>query len=819
MPLNLASPGIIVREVDITTGRVDPTSNSVAAIVAPFEKGPVESAVTVSNEQELLVNFGQPSQVTSHYENWFVASSYLAYGGNLQVLRSDGVNLTNAKVGTASSVKIKSYEDYVNKGYDETPVTGITFAAKNPGSWGNSLRVAVIDARADQVLSGISTSAVTNTTFIGITTASNGDLGITTSFIIGITTSGIGIGNTLKEISSIIGAGTTVIGITTNATYSGGGAGGLVQLSQPTLNAIALDNVEISFGYNTTTTTSAALAIGYGVTQAVTGRINPGAGTTSTLTGYLRGIITGVGTGTVDVKIISHVSAGGTETNVDYQPEGVWKLIPSGSVAIHTNGQSSSYGNVAYTASPDWYDLQTIPLLSSSLSWNAVANRPSTSNFAASRGSRFDELHVVILDADGKITGNEGTILEKHLSLSKAKNAIFSAGSPSYWNKYISEGSSYIFAGSEPTGVVTTGFSASSSFTLSSTGNWNTITTDNLNYKCIGSYNNILTGGKNYDGNSDLTLTTSLASSLTDLSSGYDLLTNTEEYDVDFILMGSSSYGKEISQALASKIIAVAEERKDAIAFISPHKEGLLQQSGTSSFVPIGSSSITDNIIGFFSPIPSSSYAVFDSGYKYMYDRFSGTFRYIPLNGDIAGMCARTDASGTPWVSPAGTSRGSVLNAVKLAYNPSKIQRDRLYSNRINPVIMSPGSGIILFGDKTGLAKASAFDRINVRRLFVYIENAVSVAARNQLFEFNDSITRSSFVNTVEPFLRDLQSKRAISDFRVLCDESNNTASIIDSNELIADIYIKPSRSINFIGLTFVATRSGVSFDEIVGTV
>lgn len=807
MPLNLASPGIIVREVDITTGRVDPTSNSVAAIVAPFEKGPVESAVTVINEQELLANFGQPRGVTSHYENWFVASSYLAYGGNLQVIRSDSINLTNAKVGTATSIKIKSYEDYVNKGYDETPISNVVFAARNPGSWGNSLKVAVIDAKADQVLSGISTSAVTNTAFVGVVTAYNGDLGISTSFISGITTTNISVGQTLKVVTGIIGSGTTVTSIGL----------GTVFISPASLNTIALDNVELSFGSYTTTTTSAALQVGYGVTQSVSGIINPGAGSTSVLDGHIKGIITGISADKIDVKIISHVSAAGTETKVDYQPEGVWKFSSTGSVAIHTSGQSTSYGTAAYSSSPDWYDLQTIPLLNSSLSWNSVANRPSTSNFAAARGSRFDEMHVVIIDADGKITGNEGTILEKHLSLSKAKNAIYSAGSPSYWNKYISEGSSFIFAGSQPTGVVTTGFSTPSTFTLSTNGSWNTNTADNLNYHCIGSYTNTLTNGRNYDAGTSIDDTTSLSSSLNDLSSGYDLLTNTEEYDVDFILMGSASYGKEISQALASKIIAVAEERKDAIAFISPYKEGLLQQSGTSSFTPIDGSTITDNIIGFYSPIPSSSYAVFDSGYKYMYDRFSGTFRYIPLNGDIAGMCARTDASGTPWVSPAGTSRGSVLNAVKLAYNPSKLQRDRLYSNRINPVIMSPGSGIILFGDKTGLAKSSSFDRINVRRLFVYIENAVSLAARNQLFEFNDSITRSTFVNTVEPFLRDLQSKRAIFDFRVICDESNNTASIIDSNEFVADIYIKPSRSINFIGLTFVATRTGVSFDEIIG--
>jgi phage tail sheath protein FI len=228
---------------------------------------------------------------------------------------------------------------------------------------------------------------------------------------------------------------------------------------------------------------------------------------------------------------------------------------------------------------------------------------------------------------------------------------------------------------------------------------------------------------------------------------------------------------------------------------------------------------ITDNVTSFYAPITSSSYAVFDSGYKYMFDRFSNTFRYVPLNGDIAGSCARTDSTLFPWFSPAGTNRGAILNAVKLAYNPNKTQRDRLYTNRINPVIFSPGAGIVLFGDKTGLAKSSAFDRINVRRLFIYLADAISAAAKDQLFEFNDEITRTNFVNIVEPFLRDVQAKRGIFDFVVICDETNNTAAVIDNNEFVADIYIKPTRSINFIGLTFVATRTGVSFEEVIGNV
>jgi phage tail sheath protein FI len=278
--------------------------------------------------------------------------------------------------------------------------------------------------------------------------------------------------------------------------------------------------------------------------------------------------------------------------------------------------------------------------------------------------------------------------------------------------------------------------------------------------------------------------------------------------------MGSGAHGREETQAIANKIIAVAGERKDTIAFVSPYRQAFLSDGASTSILP--SSTITDNLIGYYSAITSSSYAVLDSTYKYTYDRFADTFRYIPMNGDIAG-CARNDINNFPWFSPAGTARGAILNVVKLAYNPTQTQRDKLYTNRINPIIFSPGAGIILFGDKTALGRASAFDRINVRRLFVYIEKAIAAAARDVMFEFNDEITRTNFVSIVEPFLRDVQAKRGITDFVVKCDETNNTAAVIDNNEFIADIYIKPARSINFIGLTFVATRTGVSFDEVLG--
>ena len=499
-------------------------------------------------------------------------------------------------------------------------------------------------------------------------------------------------------------------------------------------------------------------------------------------------------------------------------------------VSAFLDGSSSSK---TATSAEDWFDKQQLEVSTATtnagietatVKWNSIAERPVTSEFAASRGGRFDEVHIVVIDAEGKITDNPGTILEKHLNLSKAKDAEFSVGSSSYWKKYLETTSEYIFGLSEPTGVVTTGFKGTT-WEEFADGVWNQ-DADGIIFNSIGTLNRKLDGGLNYSGAGDvgiktITDTGALDCGLEDLVgvNGYGIFEN-DSVDVDFLIQGSAKGGIYDTRALATKLISIAEKRKDAIAFISPYRAAMISDNPAQDKNTIlDPEDITDNVIEFFDPITSSSYAVFDSGYKYMYDRFANTFRYIPLNADIAGTCARTDINQFPWFSPAGTARGTILNAVKLAYNPNQSQRDRLYSARVNPVVFQPGNGILLFGDKTGFSKASAFDRINVRRLFIFLEDAISAAARDQLFEFNDEITRTNFVNIVEPFLRDVQAKRGIQDYVVICDETNNTAAIIDANEFVADIYIKPARSINFIGLTFVATRTGVSFDEVIGNV
>ena len=727
MPLNLASPGIVVREVDLTIGRVDPVSGSIGALVAPFAKGPVDLPQLIENEDDLLDTFGRPYSTDKHYEHWMVASSYLAYGGTLRVSRASDLGLKNGFVGIAASVMIKSTEHYEQLGYDENPITNVTVAARNPGSWSNGIRVAIIDGRADQILSGV----------------------------------GTGIGPTLFQVG---------MGVSVNV--------------------------------------PAGLTL-------------PGAGTTSVLDGYFQGMITEVGSdnNSVSVKFLQHVSAAGTRKNVDYQQNGVYALPQTGVISVFTDA-NASVGSTSYTGEKDWFENQSITLNTGSLEWDAIANKPGTSAFAEARGGRFDEVHVVVIDDKGDITGNAGTILEKHLNLSKAKDAEFSVGSPSYWRKYLYTNSEYIFGGSAPVGVTTIAHSDNGAHTyeLDDDTGWDQ-KAENVNFGGSGVVNVVLAGGLNYGGKTNTNTDGALNSGLDDIITGLTAFENTEEYEVDFILMGSANYPKEQAQALANKCIAVAEARKDAVAFVSPYRQAFLSDNTVGTVTVNNIDTITDNVVGFYSPVTSTTYGVLDSGYKYMYDRFNDTFRYVPLNGDVAGTCARTDIEQFPWFSPAGTSRGAILNAVKLAYNPGRKQRDILYTNRINPVIFSPGAGIILFGDKTGFGKSSAFDRINVRRLFIFLEDAISAAAKDFLFEFNDEITRTNFVNIVEPFLRDVQSKRGIQDYVVICDETNNTAAVIDNNEFVADIFIKPARSINFIGLTFIATRTGVAFEEVIGSV
>ena len=743
MALRLSSPGISVREVDLTRGGVNASINVAAGIAGPFKKGPVNEVCRINNEKELVDKFGGPGVGLTdyHYETWYAASNFLSYGGQLDVVRAGGGNVAgsqmvnaNAGVGIASTTTlvIENYDDYNN---NEINATNFYWAAKNPGSWGENLKVCVIDNAADQRISGILT---------------------------------------------------TMVG--TNA----GGA--------PTAKNIA---------------------VGYAVTQGLSG-VNIGIGTTGSPgnNDYLKGIVTGVGNSFIDVKVVSTVIAG-VETATTYQQNSQLEFKTGTKIGF----SSAVLGDVGVAtgtpATSDWYNQQNITTGRGdggndaiTIKWRSVLPKPQTNSYVSERNGNNDAINVVVIDSDGTVTGSTGSLLEKFGNLSKAQDADGSPNKDIYYKNVIANESEYIFAGLSPvngtdsfhnTQPLASGFSSGVTPISAAAGAWGQDGKD-VKFNFLGNKSYLLKGGKDYGGHIGV-----YDADLGDTLNAYDKLADKVNSDIRFLLQGGASKSISEEQAKAQKLISICEARKDCVAFISPNRGSVVNVTTSATQLA--------NVQAFFAPLASSSYAVFDSGYQYFYDRFNKKFNYMPLSSDIAGLCVRTDVDQFPWFSPAGTSRGSLAHAVKLAYNPGQADRDQLYSERINPVISLPGSGITLFGDKTALAFSSAFDRINVRRLFITVEKAIEAAANAQLFELNDAGTRSNFVNIVEPFLRDVQSKRGVTDFLLVCDETNNTPDVIDRNEFVADIFLKPSRSINFIGLTFVATRTGVSFSEVVGTV
>lgn len=411
--------------------------------------------------------------------------------------------------------------------------------------------------------------------------------------------------------------------------------------------------------------------------------------------------------------------------------------------------------------------------------YNTFDGEPGTSTHASVRGGSNDEIHVAVVDEDGFWSGTANTVIEKFEKVSVASDAKTEDGSAAYYKEVINRQSQYLWWTAHDTQLTNAGKLA-----------------EGVTFNASAS---MPQGGSLYWGKDGI------APRNADYINGYKLFNSTEDVDVSLVLLGT------INQTLAVDLINnLAEVRKDCLVCLSPRRTDVVNNSGYAS-------AEMDDIISFRDLLPSTSYAVLDSGWKYQYDKYNDLYRYVPLSGDTAGLMVQTDNTRDPWWSPAGFNRGNVKNTIKLAYNPRKAQRDQLYKKGVNPVVTFPGQGTVLFGDKTMLAKPSAFDRINVRRLFIVLEKAISTAAKFTLFEFNDAFTRSQFVNLVEPFLRDVQGRRGIFDFKVVCDETNNTGEVIDRNEFIGDIYIKPARSINFIQLNFVAVRTGVEFSEVVG--
>jgi hypothetical protein len=721
------SPGVLVREVDLTVGRADNVLDNIGAIAGPFPIGPVDYPIDITTEQDLINVFGKPISTDAQYEYWMSASSYLSYGGVLKVVRTSGSTLNNANAGvgiaSTTSLKIDNYDDYTN---NHSEATDFTYAAKNPGSWANSLKVCFIDDLADQTL--------------GITT------------------------------TSLSGVGATV---------------------------------------------------GYGVTVALTSQVIAGSGSTSLFTGYLKGIITGVttdstnGNSTIDVKIVSRVSTAGTETKIDYAEGTTTGAFAASNAVKFINSSGAQTGSATVASVSDWYNNQTLGLTNSTIYWKSIAPKPTSNRYSLDRNGRGDGLHIAVVDDLGTITGNQGTIIEKHLGLSKALDSVSAVNSPQkiWYKQYLADFSGQVYAGYNPSSATdsyhgttprATGFSTSFTAYTTAQGLWGQNAQD-VTFSAVGNKTYTLGGGVDYSAAGGMKAT------LGDLITSYGLFSNKDEVQVDYLIMGPGLTIESDSQAKANYLISVAGDRKDCVAVIGPHRANLIGITNTTTQ--------TSNLIKYFSPLSSSSYAVFDSGYKYTYDRFNNKFVYIPCNADVAGLMTRTNIVAYPWFSPAGQQRGILNNAIKLAYNPSKAQRDQLYPLRINSIVTQPGVGTLLFGDKTALSYASAFDRINVRRLFLTIEQALQRAAEAQLFELNDELTRANFKNIVEPYLRDVQAKRGLYGFLVVCDTSNNTPDVIDNNEFRADIYLKPTKSINYVTLTFVATRTGISFEEVAGTV
>jgi phage tail sheath protein FI len=795
MALNLVSPGVNIREVDLTIGGITAGSNQVGAIAGPFQKGPVNEPILIETENDLLNVFGKPISSDSQYEYWLSASSFLSYGGILRVVRCDGDNLKTANAGVAAtsvSLKIESVEDYDN---NHTSDTNWYWASRNPGSWANKLKVCVIDGLADQRIA-ISTSGLA----VGY--------GVSTSYTrsfggIGTVTSETGV---LKGIITQVNSGSidvkilskNVGGVDNEVSYQQGG----------TYEFKAADSVGINSGGTLVRVESSSVSNISVVVSTGSSVVLPGPSVTGATPFASAGYTVGQFVKSISGSLVpGNTIVGFGTTNVNGSTQDTLLLSDGGTITGGTSTIGVFNATTSISAPLDWYDQQTLGLENSTVYWKNIAPKPGTSQYAAERSSKNDEINIVVVDDTGAVTGAVGNVLEKYQRVSKASDGRISPNQAIYYKDIIRRQSQYVFAGFAETGTKTK-FSTLSGYSDASNTIWGLEAQGNT-FNCVGAKTYTLSGGADYSGTLNVG---GYSVELSDVVSSYRKFTNPAEYSIDYLISGPSG-GTTVSesQAKANELIAIADLRKDCIAVISPHRSGVVNVSN--------SETQTNNIIEFFDPLTSSSYAVFDSGYKYTYDRFNSTFRYIPCNADVAGLMARTANNSFPWYSPAGANRGAINNATKLAYNPSQAQRDRLYTKRINPIIFSQGAGIILFGDKTALSYTSAFDRINVRRLFLTIEKAIERAARAQLFEFNDLITRSNFINIVEPYLRDVKAKRGITDFVVICDETNNTPDVIDSNQFKADIYVKPARSINFIGLTFVATRTGVSFEEVIGTV
>jgi len=853
MPFQL-SPGVNVSEIDLTT-IVPAVATTDAAAAGVFQWGPVGKATLVVSEDELVKEYGKPNN--DNFETWFSASNFLAYSNRLYVSRAGYTEGTDVVVAP-----------YVSDGGNYLVITGNTATGVLVGF--DVVESTVIPA--DTSVTAVSTAqvdvAVAFDSDIDVG-ANEFDIALGTDLVEGervqlIRDGGAGVlpspfsegtdyyirnatANTFQLSDTQVGGTAEVIGdtgdtdfvirrsgdtrITLNNNVVGpDGQDGIVSAEiyddDFTFNAIAntaglgsdstlanhivknddaYDDASQNFDsavqyvakYPGTLGNSLAISVCDSpaafkstvtiptVTDASEGSNNEIAVvTTLTLNiGEREATLTTDSAQNEDLDAVSDQFAVGDllkfgNSSIGFQ----WLEVESIGAGDGTDKKITFTDNLAISENLSLEGGDTFERY-----WKyygLVQKAPGQSQYVSEQGntSANDEMHVVVIDEDGKISGVPNTVLEVFQELSRATDAKGVDGDAIYYKEVLNQSSRFVWAASDRSGAATT--------TAALIASASTTTAENLSFGLGTDVN----GGEG-------------ACTLGQILRSYDVFRSSEDYDISLILTGKSRGGANGTQVANYIIDNICERRKDCVSFVSPAKGDVVNNF----------SDISEDVIAFRNAMRSTSYAVMDSGYKYQYDKFNDVYRWIPLNGDIAGLCARTDNLRDAWWSPAGFNRGNLKNVIKLSWNPKKGERDVLYANGINPVVNFPGQGIVLFGDKTLLSKPSAFDRINVRRLFIVLEKAIAAASQSTLFEFNDEFTRSTFVNLVTPFLRDVQARRGITDFAVVCDETNNTGEIIDRNEFVGDIYIKPARAINFIQLNFVAVRSGVEFSEVVG--
>lgn len=844
------SPGVNVSEIDLTTV-VPAVATSDGAFAGVFRWGPIGQRVLLDTENQLKNRFGDPTNHNA--ETWFTAANFLAYSNRLWVSRaantsgstpwvSSAVLTTNASITVAtiantSGLEVGMYVTQANNaavttgestyitsvnssavvlsggistnatsalyfGRPQTTYSAVAFDSANasakaanlvhqivkndehytsvdgtfdsdviyvarfPGKMGNSLRIGVCDNAA---------SFQSNVALVGNTVTLNStSVDTRVQFQVGSDTAVVkfrGSANTASATyAATIAVGDQILAGNSSIGQQYMQVRSISTAGDNTSNVVFNGNTDINANLNFITVASNPFSNGDAVVYA-----------------NVTGSVTGLSNSTYYV-----VEANSSGIKLSTTPWGA-------AVSIAPNGTSSigltSNTNTLSVTLEDPYRLREY-FVSNTVArywefFNVVETAPGQSTWQLENGntSANDEMHIVVVDDGGLFTGTPGQVLEVYKGVSRATDSKNLDGSANYYKDVINQGSQYIWWASDRTGAASsTGLNLVSS-TASAPLN--------------------VTLALGADGFSESTATLGV------LGAAYDLFQSVEDIDISLVLQGKPMGGTTVVNGqtvsdyqLANYIIDnIVETRKDCIVLVSPPKSLCLNNVGDEAV----------SLKNWRGALHSSSYAVMDSGYKYQYDKYNDLYRWVPLNGDIAGTCVRTDNTNDAWWSPAGYNRGQIKNVVKLAWNPRKSERDVLYSNGINPVITSPGQGTILFGDKTLQAKPSAFDRINVRRLFIVLEKAISTAAKYQLFEFNDAFTRAQFKNLVVPYLRTVKGRRGITDFQVICDDTNNTPAIIDSNQFVGDIYIKPARSINFIQLNFVAVPSGVQFSEIVG--